>query len=987
MPTSPTVTFSLSYFAGPPRECLYRFSGPLELGKTQKNEGGTLFLKESPQTGYRFTVLFIPKPGDTPDGMWQKSILIYDKTGARHRGDWQNRYDGPEGAGIEIWIDNVPPEKVDFITIGEKPYTLLGRGLQFSPPGAHKETEARLAELAHVLNIPNLNDKELMQLDRFFNFRADPEKVLRCLPILRGSLLAHAWEDIASPPNRTIQDLSPESAEILHQTALKLSKLPSPEPLLGIEMGLWGGWPEFDAMALDLFLNPKILKAYRRNKSFAGGSPPDLAELIVKRAKDLPDDRVPRILEALRIRTDIRNFDWKEAWDFNSLMNCLTLKNTPATTEALRGFLKDDRPWCWIPAARALKTRGALPEEDKLTPEEKLRLTAAEAVGGFSQPDPSTAPHPEIAPLLLGMLTPDMEKMSHSTYFYREVVLNAIHRHCDKETRTRAFIEVIQKLGPTYQNRNVAIQIARFINLDHEVNIGELGSKPTPEKPVELSDQQVKQLIGEILEWSRTGAAPQADPSDRLVVLEFPEDRSLGFIHTPSRGSLEARGRLEIPAWEEYLRIEILEKPESFVFLKKFKPFKSIYSITIENAGFRGEDFQFLGSMASLQEIYIGNADMTGSGLENLKNLTKLSSLHLWECQIAPQGLSHIQDASSLTGLVLPRCHLTDDALSYLRVPPTLTSLSLDGNDRLSDRALENLPDLPALSMLSIAENAITDRGIKALRKFPALKYLSAQNNSISLENIESLPSIVWLDISGNSVSDRGVKNLEKFSTLKYLNIGKNVITDQGLKTLAGFSQIDGLGIGGNPITPQGLEVLKKMSNLRSLDLENSPFSDADLAVLSEMTSLTQIGLSGTKITDAGIRNLGKMALMSGLSLDKTAITDTGLAQLPEMPRLTVLNLDETAITDAAIQTLKRFPNLNTLNVDKTWITSQGLAELKRIFPNNTVFAPALEKATTSDSTSTQPVQPQPQPKTGEKQGRGPGETTTPAESESKKDA
>jgi hypothetical protein len=251
------VDLVFSYYYGPPNEARYRFSGPFEMGKTTEDRGGSLSLRQYLRHVGSASSYFVLQ-SKTPIDMNFACRSAFDKRGERRRCNLMSGYGTSLNENsIAISVSGIPLEEVAAITVDEKPYEFRMNGIPISPPlGAREETEAQMAEIARALDIEEVDFQKL----ETYHFGSDPQKALRCLPYLRGVPLRSAWWAIMDSKTPVkLENLSPELAEQLHQTALKWAQAPVPHHLLGIEMGLEFGWPEFDAMALDLFMRQKTL--------------------------------------------------------------------------------------------------------------------------------------------------------------------------------------------------------------------------------------------------------------------------------------------------------------------------------------------------------------------------------------------------------------------------------------------------------------------------------------------------------------------------------------------------------------------------------------------------------------------------------------------------------------------------------------------------------------------------------------------------------
>ncbi len=853
-----SVDLVMQYYFGPPGESRYRFSGPFEIDKPQVDGEMTLSpLKDPMALPYRQNSLFNLKSG--PGVAITEPVLIYDREGKRYRGVRGGGSNGSEGSDMEFRTDKLSLEDIALVTVGEKPRKFEVNGIRVDPAGAAEETQARLAQIAKALDLPAVTWNDLGQ----YNFATDREKTIRSLPFLQGGILVKAWQDFtnSSDPLNPVspQRFSLEHLEIVHQTALKWSGIPA-YCQYGIGMGLWGRWPEFYPMALNQRMGFNAIENH---------------------PQEMPDDQIPRILEILQT-TEIPE-------EYRALMSCLRGKRSPATTEALRTLTQSDRPWLWVPAFTELWSRNVFTPNTELSPQDRLRLTTARVIYGG---EPNLTSGEEIEPLLLSMLTPEAKRMS-GVYFDIFRVLTIIEVYCNRENRTRAMVEYVQKADLDVRPLQWEIvHIVCWINRDYNVNISNLGTDPN--KMSVPSREQLKQLASDLVSWHKTGVVPGGFTAEKPTVIEFPADSSLGTLQVGSK-VFPAQGRIEIPVGS-HVSLSIRQRPVSFAAVEQLKILKG-FDIDLYGIRFPDDDFQYFRPLTNLRSFSCDKIDFSGFDFGNLNDFPNLKVLRLRGCQISDTSFSRFKVTPGLVELFLENNQLTDSSMERLQNLPALVQLNLGGNP-VTSRGLVHLSNLTSLSALYLAETRIDDAGLENLKKLLYLHALYLDDTNITnagLVHVGELKYLMQLYLNGTSVGDAGLDNLKKLPYLQYLGLSKTKVTDAGLSSLVDIPKLSTLSLGGTRITDRGLEVLKKQKTLTSL------------------------------------------------YLDETGITDAGLTQLSEMSGLGYLSLEGTAISDAAIETLKRFPNLRSLNLNKTRITVDGLAELRKQMPSCSIESPSLE--------------------------------------------
>lgn len=102
------------------------------------------------------------------------------------------------------------------------------------------------------------------------------------------------------------------------------------------------------------------------------------------------------------------------------------------------------------------------------------------------------------------------------------------------------------------------------------------------------------------------------------------------------------------------------------------------------------------------------------------------------------------------------------DVAAIVTAFPELESLSLDFTN-VSDRAVDDLVNLPGLKSLGLSHSEITDDGIQVIKNCTSLQSLS---------------------IDATRITDACVSSLSQMTGLKELTIGQTLITRQGFESL-----------------------------------------------------------------------------------------------------------------------------------------------------------------------------------------------------------
>jgi hypothetical protein len=210
-------------------------------------------------------------------------------------------------------------------------------------------------------------------------------------------------------------------------------------------------------------------------------------------------------------------------------------------------------------------------------------------------------------------------------------------------------------------------------------------------------------------------------------------------------------------------------------------------------------------------------------------------------------------------------------------------------NAALDDAGFVNFRDLKNLQMLVIdgAFERITDAAIENLRGCTRL----GQGCGISdkaLEHLKHLPALTYLSIGGKpGLTDAGLVTLKKFPALTTLYIGGANLTDAGLRHFSDFRNLQSLGLGGiRGFTDEGLAHVAEMKTLKILDLVATNAGDATVKRLSENPNLTDLSISYTQVTDEGFAHLQAIKGLKVIWVRDTRVTANAIesfrAAVPE---------------------------------------------------------------------------------------------------------
>jgi hypothetical protein len=162
---------------------------------------------------------------------------------------------------------------------------------------------------------------------------------------------------------------------------------------------------------------------------------------------------------------------------------------------------------------------------------------------------------------------------------------------------------------------------------------------------------------------------------------------------------------------------------------------------------------------------------------------------------------------------------------------------------------------------VSLVEPEVTDAALENFRELPALQILyldGTQTTDDGLENLRRLTGLENLSLRDTKITDRGLGYFRGLTNLQYLDLSGTEVTDAGLENLRGLTKIQQLWLHGAKVTDAGLEKLRGMTALQGLSLCGTNITDKGMELLREFPALEDLDVSSTQVTDAGVKKLKK---------------------------------------------------------------------------------------------------------------------------------
>lgn len=310
-----------------------------------------------------------------------------------------------------------------------------------------------------------------------------------------------------------------------------------------------------------------------------------------------------------------------------------------------------------------------------------------------------------------------------------------------------------------------------------------------------------------------------------------------------------------------------------------------------------------LRELGTLRRLQLVGRPITDAGLRHLEGMSALVELGLRSTQVQGPGLRHLEGLSALEELAIGCLPLEDEHLRHLR-SSELRSLSLDRCRKISDAGVANLPELPQLRRLNLADTQVTGGCLEAVRGCASLRRLNLERTK---------------------VRDEHLAHLSELSALRDLDLTRTEVTSEGSIHLSRL-HLESLSLSECAGADGSSLIVLPGERLLALGLRRTDTTDVCLHFVGGFTALYVLDLSGTKISDAGLAPLSALQGLGHLNLSENAIGAEGLAALGELPELSDLSLAETRADDRALRLIaERFPKLRSLDLRDTAVSDAGL--------------------------------------------------------------
>jgi len=597
------VDMTLRWYQGPRGKPDAVFTGPFEAGTTVGDDGGK---------GYQLTV----EPPDPNAGehrlkcgvsstnnveFWM-ALSVYDSAG-----NWRlAQYDGgTRNSGgksdLKFVLRGMQLKDLARIEFNEEPHVKEFRDILVRyDDRPERNYSPYFDEAAARLGIDPVDPIKVLN----HNF-ASPGEAIACVDVVRSHLISRASHAILyGEPKLRPEDLDEQQATLLRKTAGEwASATDEGIQIAGLQMGLWGKWPEFVEPALE------AAGSDLRLRDRAAGALRDYRE-------HLTADQLAQIRQLLIDRDDKKTC--------HVLLDAVLRNPSPAATAEAVRLARSDKVWLWWPAMRVPAVRKKLADTPDLSDQMRLRLALNNpAAKGY----PLTSQAKRMLPKLPSR---KLLQMSLSTF---SEVLKRTADHLDRETCTKVFVRFLDGLHadwPDYkwqQNYSKAHgndwwavdRMSRYLNLWHGLDIAGLGTDVTQQtadehkvdwktvaaeaiaktralNPVPVSTQQEKALDPEQIAAKARAAWERAtEQASRLRNLHIMATRRW-YEPGPEPGKWRETP-VQANTWSWYERLEggrtrVDLDPTKFEWIDGTAPYaENRYLLTFDGSEFRKIDF------------------------------------------------------------------------------------------------------------------------------------------------------------------------------------------------------------------------------------------------------------------------------------------------------------------------------------------------------------------------------------------------------------
>lgn len=368
-----------------------------------------------------------------------------------------------------------------------------------------------------------------------------------------------------------------------------------------------------------------------------------------------------------------------------------------------------------------------------------------------------------------------------------------------------------------------------------------------------------------------------------LAILPNLEALSIRFTRVDETGLSEiaALGQLS------ELSLDISLPGAAFSFVGKLRKLRSLSLQFPEPVG---GVFKSIGQLDQLESLHVNTGEpcLDDECVRELGRCTALRELKLFPCdRLTDKAVSFLEDLPDLENLDLRRYSPSDIAIAHFANMKSLKSLHMPLQQRLTIAGIQGLARCRALTelLLGYPDITIDDAALVDFRGHPRLENVELAGCAIGMAGIEvcaSMPELRRLDISRNkSLADEALAPLPGARKLRYLNLAHcENLTGAVISHLVAIPSLRFLYLNGiDGISGTDLASLKQLKDLTVLGLGFLELEVSHLGFLSEFPKLRELDLNCTHLSDEVVPVLAATSL-THINLAGSDITEEGLSRL-----------------------------------------------------------------------------------------------------------
>jgi hypothetical protein len=270
-------------------------------------------------------------------------------------------------------------------------------------------------------------------------------------------------------------------------------------------------------------------------------------------------------------------------------------------------------------------------------------------------------------------------------------------------------------------------------------------------------------------------AAPGGMPSKQTMVLDFPNDYSIGELYLlkakaeegdsepPASTHFPARGRMKFPPGTR-LQLRVgFDGAHHMAELDKLPP-NALFSVYMRRTEVCDDDLKHVAKLTDLRHVELEGTDITTKGVVNLEPLKKLAFLGVDKTTIDGEAMKSIGKHVALLNLVIGHNDLDDECYKHLSGLKNLRNLQVD-NVHISDKGVANFVKLPSLEVVKLSgNNRVTDRTM-ALFANTKIRFLNVQRTGVgfgSLPHFLKMQKLNGLKLEGRNFTPEQKQEMKK---------------------------------------------------------------------------------------------------------------------------------------------------------------------------------------------------------------------------------